>query len=860
MAKLNRVRTSWAVRKVEPTAKKIEALKEAYSNLSDDELRQKTGEFRDRYIAGESLDSMLPDAYATVSEAAYRVLGMRPYHVQLIGGIVLHQGRIAEMRTGEGKTLVAILPAYLNAITGEGVHIVTVNDYLAKRDSEWMGKVFRYLGLTVGLIVQGLNDEQRREAYEADITYATNNEVGFDYLRDNMSTDLSECVQRGLAYAIVDEVDSILIDEARTPLIISGKGDEADPLYERANQFALGLQSYVIAEEDGKEIDDRIESDYDYVVEEKHRTCHLTARGIAKAEAFFSVENLADADNTSLNHYINQAIRAHGLMHRDIDYIVKDDQVVIVDEFTGRLMDGRRYNEGLHQAIEAKEGILVANESKTLATITFQNLFRQYGKLSGMTGTAMTQKEEFESTYQLDIVTIPTNRPIARVDHPDIVYSTESAKLNAVTQMVSERHEKGQPVLVGTASIAVAECLSQKLDSLHIPHNVLTAKNHMQEAQIIAQAGQEGAVTVATNMAGRGTDILLGGNAEYLATQKLREAGYAEKVIAEAVGYAYATDPEILQARELYQSSLAMFSRELKPKAERVRALGGLYVIGTERHESRRIDNQLQGRAGRQGDPGESVFVVSLEDELLRLFAPDLVSSMVQKVNDPSAPMKSKFLSNAIETAQRRVESKHFQARKQVLEYDDVLNAQRMVIYQQRREVLEGKDLREFMLSELNAMIHDNLSENMDENGIIPVDKVDSALSEFVGMFLFPRDVQVLKTQIESADLPGVEVQHLEPQLQQRAHGIYGMKEKLISPQRMRALERVVLLHVVDHYWMDYLDAADELRQGIGLNAYGQINPITVYKKQSAAMFEAMNATICREAIKGVINARVSAY
>ncbi|MCC8129981.1 MAG: preprotein translocase subunit SecA, partial [Clostridiales bacterium] len=670
------------VKKITPIVDKIEALSDEYKALTDEQLKAKTPEFKERYANGESLDDLLPEAFAAVREASDRVLGMRPYRVQLIGGIILHQGRIAEMKTGEGKTLVATLPAYLNAISGEGVHIVTVNDYLAKRDSEWMGKVYRFMGLSVGLIVHGLTRKERRDAYAADITYGTNNEIGFDYLRDNMAIYDRDLVQRGQNFAIVDEVDSILIDEARTPLIISGRGDESTQLYQMADQFVSTLKRYVIAESDDKEIDDEINENYDYVVEEKRKQCTLTARGIAKAEAYFNLENLADEENTTLNHHINQAIRAHGVMRRDVDYVVKDNQVIIVDEFTGRLMYGRRYNEGLHQAIEAKEGLEVARESKTLATITFQNLFRLYKKLSGMTGTAMTEEEEFNSIYSLDIVEIPTNRKVIRIDQPDCVYKTEAGKYRAIVNQIVACHEKGQPVLVGTVSIEKSEKLSRMLRAKGIPHNVLNAKNHEREAEIIAQAGKLGAVTVATNMAGRGTDIILGGNAEYLAKAELRRKGYDDEVIAEATGYADTDNEEILEARAIFAEKMAEYKESIAQEAEQVRAAGGLYILGTERHEARRIDNQLRGRSGRQGDPGESRFFLSLEDDILRLFGSDRISNMMDTLKiDEDTPIDAKMLSNAIENAQKKVESRNFQIRKNVLDYDDVMNTQREVIY-----------------------------------------------------------------------------------------------------------------------------------------------------------------------------------
>ena len=678
------------LRAIKPIVDKIEALDGEYSKLTDEQLRAKTAEFKQRVADGESLDDILPEAFAACREAAWRVLGMKPYRVQLIGGIILHQGRIAEMKTGEGKTLVATLPAYLNALAGEGVHIVTVNDYLAKRDSEWMGKVYRFMGLTVGLVIHDVPPRERKAAYDADITYGTNNEFGFDYLRDNMAIYKQELVQRGHAFAIVDEVDSILIDEARTPLIISGQGDQSTQLYTIVDSFVSKLKGQRVASVDTKEEEDP-DIDADYVVDEKARTVTLTARGIAKAEQAFNLENLADPENTTLSHHINQAIRARGLMKRDIDYVVKDGEVIIVDEFTGRLMYGRRYSEGLHQAIEAKEHVTVARESKTLATITFQNYFRLYGKLSGMTGTAMTEEEEFGTIYALDIVEIPTNKPVQRVDHPDVVYKTEAGKFRAIVQQIEECHAKGQPVLVGTISIEKSEELSSMLKKKGIKHNVLNAKFHEKEAEIVAQAGKFGAVTVATNMAGRGTDIMLGGNAEYLAKADLKKAGLSDEMIAESTGYAETDNQEILDARRMFAEAEAKYKEEIKVEADKVRAVGGLFILGTERHESRRIDNQLRGRAGRQGDPGESRFYLSLEDDIMRLFGSERVMGMMEKLGvDEDTPIDAKILSNAIENAQKQVESRNFQTRKTVLEYDDVMNTQRQVIYEQRRKVLDG--------------------------------------------------------------------------------------------------------------------------------------------------------------------------
>ena len=702
-------RSQREIKKIQPTVDKILGLEEEYRALSEEALKAKTAEFKNRLEQGQTLDELLPEAFAAVREAADRVLGMRPYPVQLIGGVVLHQGRIAEMKTGEGKTLVAILPCYLNALTGKGVHVVTVNEYLAKRDSEWMGKVYRYMGLSVGLVIPGMTPAERRVAYAADITYCTNNELGFDYLRDNMAIYKSELVQRGHAFAIVDEVDSILIDEARTPLIISGKGEDSSKLYEMADHFVSTLRKQVFAKTDEKEIHD--DYDCDYIVDEKQRTVSLTASGIAKAEKFFGVENLADAENATLSHHINQAMKARGLMKRDIDYVIKDGQIIIVDEFTGRLMYGRRYNEGLHQAIEAKEGVTVAGESKTLATITFQNFFRLYGKLSGMTGTALTEEEEFSAIYNLDVVEIPTNRPVVRIDHPDVVYKTEAGKFRAIIRQVKECHEKGQPVLVGTISIEKSEILSKLLKREGIPHSVLNAKHHEQEAQIVAQAGKLGAVTIATNMAGRGTDIMLGGNADFLAKAELARMDFPEALLQEADSYAETDDPEILKVRHTYEELLKKHKAAIAQEAEQVRAAGGLFIIGTERHESRRIDNQLRGRSGRQGDPGESRFYLSLQDDLMRLFSTDRVMGMMDSLGlDEDTPIDAKILSNAVENAQKNVESRNFRARKNVLEYDNVMNTQREVIYAQRQKVLDGEDLRENMMQMLRSLVESDVS------------------------------------------------------------------------------------------------------------------------------------------------------
>ena len=840
------------LRAIKPIVDKIEALDGEYSKLTDEQLKAKTPEFKQRIANGESLDDILPEAFAACREAAWRVLGMKPYRVQLIGGIILHQGRIAEMKTGEGKTLVATLPAYLNALAGEGVHIVTVNDYLAKRDSEWMGKVYRFLGLTVGLVIHDIQPKDRKASYAADITYGTNNEFGFDHLRDNMAIYATEMVQRGHAFAIVDEVDSILIDEARTPLIISGQGDKSTQLYTVVDAFVAKLKGQRVASVDTKEEEDP-DLDADYVVDEKARTVTLTARGIAKAEQQFQVANLADPENTTLSHHINQAIRARGLMRRDIDYVVKDGEVIIVDEFTGRLMYGRRYSEGLHQAIEAKEGVTVARESKTLATITFQNYFRLYGKLSGMTGTAMTEEEEFGTIYSLDIVEIPTNKPVQRVDHPDVVYKTEAGKFRAIVNQIEECHKKGQPVLVGTISIEKSEELSAMLKKRGIRHNVLNAKFHEKEAEIVAQAGKLGAVTVATNMAGRGTDIMLGGNAEYLAKAELRKAGLSDELIAESTGYADTDNEEILNARKMFAEAEAKYKDEIKAEADQVRAAGGLFILGTERHESRRIDNQLRGRAGRQGDPGESRFYLSLEDDIMRLFGSERVMGMMEKLGvDEDTPIDAKILSNAIENAQKQVESRNFQTRKTVLEYDDVMNTQRKVIYEQRRKVLDGENLKESVQTMLSTVISTEVQAHMGELKHMDAENWREVCAQFRGLFLRPDEFKFTDEELQQYD-----AQALTDLLQERASDIYARKEAELGEPLMRELERVMMLRVVDEYWMDNIDAMQELRQGIGLRAYGQNDPVVAYKKEGYEMFESMIAAIQAETIRRIFLARV---
>ena len=843
--KLFGTRSQRELKKIQPTVDQILALEESYRTLSEEELKGKTAEFKQRLSQGETLDDLLPEAFAAVREAADRVLGMRPYPVQLIGGIVLHQGRIAEMKTGEGKTLVAILPCYLNALTGEGVHVVTVNDYLAKRDSEWMGKVYRYMGLSVGLVIPGMSPAERRAAYAADITYCTNNELGFDYLRDNMALYKQELVQRGHAFAIVDEVDSILIDEARTPLIISGKGEDSSKLYEMADHFVSTLRKQVFAKTEDKEVHD--DYDCDYFVDEKARTVSLTASGIAKAEKFFGVENLADTENTTLSHHINQAMKARGLMKKDIDYVVKDGQIIIVDEFTGRLMYGRRYNEGLHQAIEAKEGVQVAGESKTLATITFQNFFRLYHKLSGMTGTALTEEEEFAAIYALDVVEIPTNKPVVRIDHPDVVYKNEAGKFRAIVNQVKACHAKGQPVLVGTISIEKSELLSKLLKREGIPHNILNAKHHEQEAQIVAQAGKFGAVTIATNMAGRGTDIKLGGNADFLAKAELSKLDLPEELLQEADSYAETSDPEILSVRKKYEELLEKYKAETEAEAEKVRAAGGLFIIGTERHESRRIDNQLRGRSGRQGDPGESRFYLSLTDDLMRLFATDKVMGMMDSLGlDEDTSIDAKILSNAVENAQKNVESRNFRARKSVLEYDDVMNTQREVIYAQRQKVLDGEDLRENMMQMLRSLVESNVSTALSDSGGVTDEAGLSHLAAAMeGIYFAWGTLAGRKEQ-----LVGKTAQELSDAVYEIAENTYAAKERAYTPQIMRELERVVMLRVVDEYWMDNIDAMDDLKQGIGLRAYGQHDPVVAYKEEGFQMFEAMIQAIKEETIR----------
>ena len=844
------------LKRIYPIADRIEALEPEFQKLSDAELRAKTDEFKKRIAGGESLDELLPEAFAAVREASWRVLGMKPFRVQLIGGIVLHQGRIAEMKTGEGKTLVAVLPAYLNALTGEGVHIVTVNDYLARRDSEWMGKVHRFMGLSVGLIVHGLDNKQRREAYNSDITYGTNNEMGFDYLRDNMALYKEDMVQRGHSFAIVDEVDSILIDEARTPLIISGQGDESTDLYRKADDFVSRLKVQVYANIDDKE-EESEDIDADYVVDEKAKTATLTARGIAKAEKAFGLENLADMENATLSHHINQALKAHGIMKRDIDYIVKDGEIIIVDEFTGRLMLGRRYSEGLHQAIEAKEHVDVQKENKTLATITFQNYFRLYSKLSGMTGTAVTEAEEFEAIYKLDIVEIPTNKPVIRIDHPDVVFKNENGKNRAIIEQIIACHEKGQPVLVGTVSIEKSEFISSLLKRRGVPHTVLNAKFHEKEAEIVAQAGKLGAVTIATNMAGRGTDIMLGGNAEYLAKTDLRKAGYDDGVIAEATGYAETDSEDILAARKLFAERLEAHKAVISAEAEKVRAAGGLFILGTERHESRRIDNQLRGRAGRQGDPGESRFYLALTDDIMRLFGSERVMGMMEALNvDEDMPLDHKLLSNAIEQSQKTVESRNFQTRKSVLEYDDVMNKQREIIYGERRKVLDGEDIHAQIMDMVKEFVSTTVMDGLGGAAAESQQQLDEALAPFEKLFMPHGLIRI------EAFGGFAKPEALSEAVFEIAKKVYAAREEHFGPAPnglplMREIERVVMLRVVDEYWMDHIDAMSELKRGIGLRGYGSVKPIDAYKQEGFEMFDAMVHGIREETVRRVYTIQV---
>ena len=836
------------LKRLYPIADKIEAMSDEYAALTDEQLRAKTDEFKQRYADGESLDDLLPEAFATAREAAWRVLGMKPFRVQLIGGIVLHQGRIAEMKTGEGKTLVAVLPAYLNALTGEGVHIVTVNDYLARRDSEWMGKVYRFLGLSVGLIVHDMSSAERQQAYAADITYGTNNEMGFDYLRDNMAIYKSQMVQRGHAFAIVDEVDSILIDEARTPLIISGEGAKSTELYTLADNFARTLKKKVIKETDDKQDTEEVADDADYIVDEKAKTVVLTAAGVAKAEKFFNLEDYADAENSTIAHHVNQAIRAHGIMKRDVDYVVKDGEVIIVDAFTGRLMPGRRYNNGLHQAIEAKEHVDVEKESKTLASITFQNYFRLYTKLSGMTGTALTEETEFREIYNLDVVAVPTNRPMIRIDYPDAVYKSRAGKYRAIVQKILECHEKGQPILIGTVSIEKSEELSAELKKNGIAHVVLNAKNHEREAEIVAQAGKFGAVTISTNLAGRGTDIMLGGNPEYLAKSEMRKMGIEEDLIALSTGSSVTEDEAVLEARRTFAALNEKYKEAIKPEADKVRAAGGLFILGTERHESRRIDNQLRGRSGRQGDPGMSKFYISLEDDLMRLFGGDRLYNMVDRLGlDEDTPIDAKILSDNIESAQKRIEDQNFNRRKYVLTYDDVLNQQREVIYKQRRDVLEGKDLGGMIREWIGSVMEEKVLSYLDHD--TDTYNYDALLSSVVGA--------VLHNEYTEEQIRAMDEQALAKAAEGCAMKLYAAREALWQSVNidMREIERTLLLRSVDEKWMDHLDAMDELKNSIGLNAYAQRNPVTEYRLVGADMFDNMIADIKETTVLRILSA-----
>ena len=839
------------LKRIRPIADKVMALEDEFSALSDEELKGKTALFRERIDKGESLDDLLPEAFATVREASYRVLGMKHFYVQVLGGIILHQGRIAEMKTGEGKTLVSTLPAYLNALPGKGVHIVTVNDYLAKRDSEWMGKVFKFLGLTVGLIIHDVEPQNRKAAYEADITYGTNNEFGFDYLRDNMVIYKEQMVQRGQNFAIVDEVDSILIDEARTPLIISGAGDKSTELYQIVDRFVKTLKAHRVAESDTKELDDDI--DADYLIDEKAKTATLLKAGIEKAEHAFNLENLSDPENMTLSHHINQALKANGTMARDRDYVVKDGQVIIVDEFTGRMMFGRRYSDGLHQAIEAKENVKVERESKTLATITFQNYFRLYTKLSGMTGTAQTEESEFQEIYKLDVIVVPTNKPLARKDLSDAVYKTENGKFGAVVEQVKACHEKGQPVLVGTVTIEKSELLSGMLKRNGIKHEVLNAKFHEKEAEIIAQAGKLGAVTIATNMAGRGTDIMLGGNAEFMAKHEMKRREYSDEMILEATGFGETDNEEILEARKTFSELMDKYKAEIAPEAEKVKEAGGLFIIGTERHESRRIDNQLRGRAGRQGDPGSSKFFISLEDDLMRLFGSDRVKGVVETLGlDENEAIENKMLTNAIETSQKRVEGRNFDIRKHVLQYDDVMNQQREIIYSQRQKVLNGDSIKDNIFKMIDDFTDEVILRYTGEDED-PEGWNITGLIEYLESVYLPKDALQL-SEDEIADLTKA---GLKDMLLKTAKSYYEQREEEFGSEMMREIERVALLRVVDSKWIDHIDAMEQLKNGISLRAYGQHDPVVEYKFEGFDMFEEMIAAIREDTLKLIYHARI---
>ena len=840
------------VKRIEGTKQAVLNLEPMYQAMTDKELQNQTNVLKERLAGGETLDDILPDAFAVCREAMWRVIGIKPYPVQIIGGIVLHQGRIAEMKTGEGKTYVAALPSYLNALTGKGVHVVTVNDYLAKRDSELIGRVHRFLGLTVGLIVHDKSNDQRRKAYSCDITYGTNNEYGFDYLRDNMCIRKAEKVQREMNFAIVDEVDSILIDEARTPLIISGRGDKPTDLYERADKFAKTLKAIKVVEVDAKEEQD--DYDGDYLIDEKAKTATLLPNGVKKAEKYFGVENLMDPDNLTLLHHVNQAIKANGCMHLDVEYVVKDGEIVIVDEFTGRLMFGRRFNEGLHQAIEAKEGVKVKHESKTLATITFQNFFRLYSKLSGMTGTAMTEEAEFRGIYNLDVIEIPTNKPVIRIDHHDQVYKNEHGKFTAAIRQIEECHAKGQPVLVGTISIEKSELLSKMLKKTGIKHEVLNAKNHEREAEIVAQAGKKGAVTIATNMAGRGTDIMLGGNPEYLAKAEMRRQGIEEELILEATGFAETDNETILSARKLYSELNDKYKKQIAPEAEEVREAGGLYILGTERHESRRIDNQLRGRAGRQGDPGESCFFVSLEDDLMRLFGGEKVQAVMETLKiDEDVPIENAILTKTIESSQRKIEGRNYAIRKNVLDFDDVMSQQRMTIYSQRAKVLDGDDISD----SIKSMITESIQENIDmycQGDIAENWNITGLREHYAGVLTTPDDL--VYTTDELNELKKSDITEM---LTDRAMAIYAAKEAEYGSETMRELERVILLKNVDSKWMDHIDAMDELKQGIYLRSMGQRDPVVEYRFEGFAMFDEMIAAIREDTVRMILTVRLNA-
>ena len=833
------------VKRVMPIVNKINSLEEEISKFSDEELKGKTQEFKKRISEGETLDDLLPEAFAVVREASKRVLGMRHFDVQLIGGIILHQGRIAEMKTGEGKTLVATLPVYLNALTGKGVHVVTVNDYLAKRDSEWMGKLYKFLGLSVGLVIAGMNSEQKQKAYNSDITYGTNNEYGFDYLRDNMVIYKNDMVQRPLNYAIVDEIDSILIDEARTPLIISGTAAESSVLYSKADDFVKKLKSKVLVEEDVKNFDQEEDNEkYDYIVDLKAKSATLTQKGIKKAEEYFKLENLNDLDNSDIVHHINQALHAHGIMKKDIDYIVKDGEVLIVDEFTGRIMYGRRYSNGLHQAIEAKEHVKIANESKTLATITFQNYFRMYDKLSGMTGTAMTEEAEFREIYNLDVISIPTNKPMIRIDNNDVIYKNENAKFRAVVEDIKNSHEKGQPVLVGTVSIEKSEKLSSILKREGIKHEVLNAKYHEKEASIIAQAGKFGAVTIATNMAGRGTDIMLGGNSEFLAKQEMKKQGFSEELIEQSTAHNETEDEEMLKARETFSKLEQKFENEIKEEKQKVIEAGGLKIIGTERHESRRIDNQLRGRSGRQGDPGESRFYIALDDDLMKIFGGDMVTSVYNTLGaDENMPLEMGILSRAVESAQKKVEGKNFSIRKHVLQYDDVMNTQRGIIYKQRKQVLDGENIHENILHMINSVAEETIQEYIGNSEEI---NKEGLLQEIKTIFNV--------NDLEALSKKHIDVQEVTEELKEKALQNYDKKAEEIGQNEVGEVERVVMLKVVDQKWMDHIDAMDELKDGIGLRAYGQKDPVVQYRIEGFDMFDKMVNDIKHDVVKILLN------